>query len=354
MTYIIGFAQPGCNTIIADSRVSWQNEAGNWTGENSSLKTGLLFDGCIFGKVGNNWHSRKFIKEFKKIIYKSGNNSQQNWNVLQEFSSTYGYSSNEEDQFLLLLSSRHTSMPEFYLLDSHNGINRLEGRGDCWILTYGSGKKILDQYVGKFSSRVREFQNYAIRNKLFPSQMSLFLSTPYFICLWLSEMSLTFEKVKLEEYKVGGVFHFISQTDSEDLGQNPAIYLFSAANRKSKEIYTWLYRIASVAGGLYVEAHIPPKNRGKDGYSEKHAFFDGASRLDVEIVDEEELQTELREELDELPFYFFLGFGFTDPYDRKSFGFQVSTNGKQEELLTPTGSLQQFFQERIAENFGSP
>jgi len=61
MTYIIGYKQPGINTIISDMRVSWKAANGSGLGRNTALKTGYLFPGCFFGRLGSAEHSREFI-----------------------------------------------------------------------------------------------------------------------------------------------------------------------------------------------------------------------------------------------------------------------------------------------------
>jgi len=60
-------------------------------------------------------------------------------------------------------------------------------------------------------------------------------------------------------------------------------------------------------------------------------------------------------ELASRPFYFFCGLGFTDPNDRRGFGFKVSTNGRREDIFDLAGRLTPDLAARIVENFeGGP
>ena len=65
MTYMVGLKQPGINAILSDTRISWKNDKNEWQGDNTALKTGLFFSGCMFGRTGNSDHSQKFIERFQ-------------------------------------------------------------------------------------------------------------------------------------------------------------------------------------------------------------------------------------------------------------------------------------------------
>ena len=69
MTYIVEFKQPGINAIISDTRLSRPISRSEWTGQNTALKTGILFPGCIFGRLNSDQASREFIISFKQSIW---------------------------------------------------------------------------------------------------------------------------------------------------------------------------------------------------------------------------------------------------------------------------------------------
>ncbi len=353
MTYIVGFKQPGVNAIISDARVSWKGDHNQWEGKNTRLKTGLLFTGCIFGRLGNDECSRDFIVAFRRSVRESTDSIGGFWQKFQEFAKSYNYRKGSKNQFKLLLSCRATGQPKFHLFDSENGFSSEEIPHENYFLSFGSGKEILDPYLSQVcSARIKPLQEYLSGN--LPKTISPWLVSPYFVSLWLSELSLTFESSELEKHQVGGVFHFIYQTEQTEATQTPAIYIFSMANRSAKSIYSWIYRVACVQGGLYVERHSPPDSRSKEVKVEVDAFFDDASRLDASKLDKESLHDQIIAELNSIPFYCFCGFGFTPPQDRKSFGFKIATKGKREDLFDESGTPNTTLRKMIVRNFEEP
>lgn len=172
--------------------------------------------------------------------------------------------------------------------------------------------------------------------------------SPYLLCLWLSELTLTFEGEWLKEHGVGGVFHFVAQTPSGESAQAPAVYVFSAADRVNKTIRSWLYRVVPVAGGLYVEERIPPSVEGGEGSVSNDTLFDTAARYDLPKYTEEELVGMVKEELDAIGSrFFFCGFGFADPGDRASTGFVATNELRIEDLFAPDGRLTSWVRDQI-------
>lgn len=353
MTYIVELKQPGINAIISDARVSWRGADNRWTGEDSAVKTGLLFRGCIFGRVGDASHSRDFVISFRSSIEGKTDTIAGFWQRFEEFVESYPFPRRPEDQFQLLISTRASGQPRFYVLSSSNGLSQHDIDLQNYIASYGRGRKVLDLYIKEaFTPRIKALQEYLINEQ--GLQVSTVRSiTPYFLCLWLSELSLTSEGSMLADHHVGGVFHFVYQTHDLEGPQRPAIYVFSAADRKAKTIYSWSFRVAYVQGGLYVERHVPASQDANSpaGRVEKNAFFADASRPDVINIPEDVLRDAVKQELDSLPFYFFCGFGFTSSYDRKSFGFIASSNGKKEDIFDEEGRLRPRVQELVISNF---
>jgi len=209
MTYIVGFKQPGINAIIGDARVT--RTGSNQRSESTVVKTGLLFPGCIFGRIGSEFHSGGFIRAFRRVIHEKRDTLQGFWHQFEGFVDNYPFSGNQDDQFQLLLSTRAFGEPSFYVLDTRDGIQPIDDPRDCYIVTYGGGKEILDPKVeGSFSTWLELIQEYLL-DQMKLSDAIAFATAPYCLCLWLSEMSLTYERGRLEEHGVGGVFHFIYQ-----------------------------------------------------------------------------------------------------------------------------------------------
>jgi len=157
--------------------------------------------------------------------------------------------------------------------------------------------------------------------------------SPYLLSLWLNERSLTYEASQWQGHGVGGVFHFILQTADADWAQRPAVYVFSEIDRASNTIRPWMYRVAAVRGGLYIESHDHYTERCTRDVIFNDATFNIAAHGYVELAERVE------KELAALPFYNFFGIGFVHPWDRKLFSFHFSDDGKREDVLDSSGKL---------------
>jgi hypothetical protein len=356
MTYILGLKQPGLNAIISDARISWKSNDNGWEGDNTALKTGLFFTGCIFGRVGNSEHSANFITRFKSRIESVSDNTQECWRQLQVFVDEYPFSSSPDNHFQLLLSCRLDETPEFYILDSKTGLSKQDDTSAISVVTLGSGKTILDvQVANDFLTRIEKVQNYMIDSGEFHSLKFIRYITLYLLCLWLSELSLTFESSVLNQHQVGGVFHFLCQDSKTEQLQSPAVYIFSTFSPSSQTILGWIYRVAFARGGLYVEIHKPynPASGLPREETEKHILFDKASSPSLDKISVGQLQQEANDAISKLPFCFFCGFGFTPPQDRKSMGSLLPKDGKYEEVFEPDGQLRAEIKVLINSNFAN-
>lgn len=350
MTYIIGFRQPGLNAILADTLATCTHN-GVVEHREGDLKLGLLFPGCVYGSIGSSGAATSFIRRFKESIYKDTDRISGFWQQLCAFIKQYPFPSRRVDHFQLLLSHRGLGDPRFAKLDSFSGLEEGEIPHSYFMLAYGSGCEILnDDLTNIYTPQLKIMQRYLLDEKKLDIH-TVHAISPYFLCLWLCEKSLTFEKSHLATKGVGGVFHFIQQTASLEATQHPALYLFSAVDRTSREIRTWLYRVSSAQGGLYVESHAPPDYPGSKGIVNKLITFDVAARYDVLGMPENKLRAVVEVELASQPFYRFCGFGFTDPSERRGFGFMTSTNGKRQDLFDEEGHPTPKLQAHLIDTF---
>jgi hypothetical protein len=327
MTYIIGFRSQGINSIISDTRVSYWTGAGPRGGENVVLKTGLLFPGCLFGRAGSAPDSQRFILSAKYALTRKPVNTVQGfWADFMRFAESYDYPSDNDSAFRILLSTRASGDPQFYVLDSQQGLSRVD---ESWV-SLGTGKKLLDQLVEQgYSGWISQMQN-ALPDDSFQNELP-----PYLLCLWMNELSRSFEGRLLEQVGVGGVFHFVFQAQSGDYCQKPALYVINDIDKGKKTILSWQYRLCYVKQWLIVDTLIPPKQLADfpNGKQERIALLDEASLPPRKkgAWDRDDLYRDLREDLeDELakqPFYFFCGFGYTNPVYRKNLVFHVTTEG---------------------------
>lgn len=343
MTYILGLNYLGINSIISDARVT----SGSGEGYNTSLKTGLLFPGCMFGRAGNVAASRDFILAVKGALPTS-DTLPSLWKQFEEFITFYDMpraETNAGGRFQVLLSSRCMGKPELYLLDSFN--RKLSPVKGDWV-SVGSGKIALDPLVRQhYKHTIGEITKII---QIYPVPKQIY---PHFICLWLSELTLTFEKSALEKIGVGGAFHFVYQTDNLETMQNPALYVFCDANIAAKQITCWFYRVCFVQGCLVVEQVIPPHQLTDVplGKHERQAFCDEASRPDImdRMVNDPEFKEKMKQELNALPFYQFCGFGFTNPAFRRGFGFHFTNEGKY--VVAPDGEIADEYKALIVSHF---
>jgi hypothetical protein len=347
MTYIVGLHQPGINAIISDTRISL-NVNGNSIGSNTALKTGKFFPGCIFARIGNVDSSNTFIINFKKIIYDEYKGDEYvglYWKLFLNYIDSFDFSKHES--FQLLLSSRVTGKPEFYLLDSSKGTISKKTNGD--IYTYGSGRNSLDDFVfNNFDDRLR-FINQLLQKSELPKGFPIKTLIPYPFCLWLSQLSMSFLKDTVEADKTGGLFHFIFQTDSYEAQQQKSIIFLMSPDSQNSRVSGWIYRIIYNNGYLVIESQEP---KGiEDGFQINNSSWcilcDTASRINIDKVPKDELIEEARSFLKNEPFFFFSRFAFTNPELFNHFGIHFSFNGEKQELFDSKGHLQMKWQKFI-------
>lgn len=339
MTYVVGLALNGMNSILCDTRGTWSTPSGS-NGENVLLKTGLLFPGCIFGRVGNFDNSRAFILAAKHSVTPT-NTIAGFWSDFVNFASDYAYPDGPNNHFQILLSTRHSGEPRFHILDSSEGLSEVRDLP----ITLGSGKKILDDLVrGDFHDRISLVRE-AIKGQPFGNELY-----PYLFCQWLSELSLTFEHSLLERHKVGGPFHFIFQVSASEHTQKPSLYVFYDVDKPMRRIYWWQYRLSHIGNWLIIDKMIPPGQLSgyPSGKQERVALIDEASLPPKEtgVWDYGELHSELEETIEEKlsaqELYFFCGFGFTDSRYRTPVRFHATTKGDY--VITEDGIRDDFMQ----------
>lgn len=351
MTYIVALQLQGFNAIIADQRASSLNGASK-----NALKTGALFEGCIFGRINDEYESARFVKAFSKHIEKDANTEGAHiWECLEAFAEQFSYCDDENRAFSLLLSSRHSGRPQFYILHSRRGISPLPA-SKIEITTFGSGKAIIDDYINgnnglpsmngmSFKKRIDESQEKMRVDGVHPVEIAYRAS--YLLCLWLSEMTINNERKILEESGVGGVFHFIYQTAHCESLPEPAIYCFSRLIRSGTkaELKTAWFRTVCVPHTLYVEFRVPA-DFDSDALSATVASLivsDEETWSDsLDVHDDAAESKRIEGDVAEQRYCYFFGFGQYYPQDRLMTSYFVleEEQGKHKivdknECLTP-------------------
>ncbi|MDZ4288724.1 MAG: hypothetical protein U0984_12235, partial [Prosthecobacter sp.] len=180
MTYIVGINKPsvGLLTIIADVMVTMRYPTGNLVRKTNALKTGCLFEGCVYGLAGDANAGLGFLRDFKAQIEIRGEIAG-NVAKLDAFVSHGTWAAG--NGFKILLGIRSPD-PCLYLLDSD--LRTLVPLCDE-IYTIGSGKALLDPLVfDEFKNASRLIENHMAANGIPRGYY------PYLTCQWLSELTL--------------------------------------------------------------------------------------------------------------------------------------------------------------------
>ncbi len=233
MTYIVGLSHHGINSIISDLRVT----SGNNRGRNTALKTGILFPGCIFGSTGDVECIRDFVLAAKYSIGISGSIEELRGKFI-DYVDFYKFPTGNDYIFQLLLSTRALMSPQFFILDSVNGLKPTNEE----LITLGSGKEILDVLVLKeYKNKLHEFDNVFSKadEPIYQKEV-----TPYLMSYWLTQLSQGHHEKFLKENGVGGVFHFISQNEKEEKRQKESLYLVCKVDTRKKKIHFSQYRVS--------------------------------------------------------------------------------------------------------------
>jgi hypothetical protein len=346
MTYAIGLSAAGYNAIITDLRVTFRSGK-MVVGKDTSLKSGILFPTCIYARVGNVHHSRRFVRQARNAL-SYPTDSIAIWKEFEEFAITYPYPVDPRLQFKLLLSTRRQKQAEFFVLDSSTrSIQPTKS-----IVTLGSGKTILDQLILKNYRMVIDALMEGYRDNPFHDEMY-----PYLVCLWLTQLTKSFERVKLEEAGVGGVFHFTFQGPQGEYTQKPAYYVLIDVDKQKRQVIWWQYRVCYVEDWLVVDEMIPPRqdNNWPRGAQNRKVIVDRDSLPDkttgrriAEDLEEEGWVETVDTALEDQPLYYFCGIAFANPIYRDK-GFIVHMTNTDDYIISDEGIEHDGFKKRIAE-----
>lgn len=330
MTYIVGIRKPEYNflTIISDIMVTKVFPDGKIQKENNALKIGYLFNGCIYGLSGDASAGHKFLGSFKKMIDCKGS-VKENFKKLSDFIELSQWDAGSG--FKVLFGIRNSS-PEFFLLDSCTREFRL--LNEC-LYTMGSGKGLLDPIV----SQAYDYSNSFIMDELKKNGAPI-VYYPSFTCLWLSELVLGFEEKQLREKGVGGIFHYIYQTDKKECSPMPIVFVLSKL--ENNRLVQKSYRACLINGYLIIENLM-------DGTVS--IFTSEVERQDLAekgLLDSDDILQEAHMRSRKLPIYYFCGFATHDPSYRGFYSAHFSCNDTK--VIDWKGNIRSDFQEKISKN----
>lgn len=331
MTYIVGIRKPEHNflAIISDIMVTKVFPDGKIQKENNALKTGYLFDGCIYGLSGDAAAGHKFLVFFKRKI-DCKDSVKDNFKNLSDFVKLSEW--NLGSGFKILFGIRNPT-PEFFLLDSCTREFKL--LNEC-LYTVGSGKGLLDTRV----LQAYDYSNSFIMDNLRQNGAPI-VYYPCFACLWLSELVLGFEEKQLSEIGVGGIFHYVYQTDKKECSPMPIVFVLSKFGKNNKLVQK-SYRICLINGYLIIE------NLGDGTVS---VFTSEVERQDLAekgLLDSDDILQEAHKRSRNLPIYYFCGFATYDPSYRGFYSAHFSCNDTK--VIDWEGIIRPDFQEKINKN----
>lgn len=304
MTYIVGWKFHNGAVIVSDSRISGS------VNHNYALKTGILFPGCIVGMSGNVRAGSNFLKTVKKYVSPT-NSVEENWSLFMKIAAAYAYPHGSDREFKLLIATRALGAPTLWIVDSKIGLDWIpEDRNPA---TLGSGKEILDGYVEEWARSMR-----TSRTKL-PNEEKPKIPVPYMLCLALFAKSQSIERTVLERHHVGGVFHFIAQTNEIDIWQAPSLYALADHVENKQNMVWWMTRLVYIESGLLVESMTPPGQVRSDdsGQIDTNFLRNSTFGSPPQDLGTTKWKERIFRSSQDLPFYNFCGIAALDP-DRRS------------------------------------
>jgi hypothetical protein len=224
MTYVIGITRFDTTAILVDSSIWIRDAAGNLIPDpeaDAGIKNGVLYPGCIYGFAGNPERAYQFMQKMRSVAAtKTG--LPEKWEALEAAVRIYPFPRGEDQQFDMMLSSRHSGVPELFVVDSSAEELR---RIDADIDTLGSGKGFLDLALIPF-----------VRGMFTPDRLigwehleNAFtrLDYPYLLAFFLHMFCYGETGRVALEAGVSGLVHFVRQDSGSEERQKPSLYVLA-------------------------------------------------------------------------------------------------------------------------------
>ena len=232
MTYVVGVKRLGVSAIITDSFLV----TGGAELSPASIKSGVLFPGCIFGISGNWRRAWDCIQDLRKRCTQP--TLTQRFETLGQRIYFYPFAPGADEQFEILLSLRGRP-PSFFVIDSCAERVR-PVIGD--VCTFGSGKNQLDEIVYPYADTMGSEERLAqwIKNARDQAREIADRDFAYFYAFLLFQRTFGDAGARLARDGVGGFVHFITQERGVgERRQDPCVYLLSQFNEQG-EMHGWI------------------------------------------------------------------------------------------------------------------
>lgn len=332
MTYIVGvnLKKHNISFIVSDIMATLKYADGSVIRQNTALKTGLLFPGCLFGLSGVVEAGQDFLLKAKSLFIKEDTVGS-NFDRLANFIKFGNY--DRDNDFKIIFSVRNPN-PELYYFDSRG--RKLLHCGDT-VVSIGSGKEDLDSLTYQIHEAIDQHILKLLEEKHIPM-----VYYPCFYCLGLSERTLGFEGTKLNELGVGGLFHYCYQTSTAEHRPKPLVYVISTYDPYTQRVSNKVYRI-SFARAFLVLDYITEGKRS--------VFVNNVERPDLkgyQIMNDSELLNLIYSESDSQPFYYFCGFATHYPNHRGFYTHHISSGDVK--VVDKSGHIRKDFVDKITTN----
>jgi hypothetical protein len=173
----------------------------------------------------------------------SGATPADSFSALQQRIARYPFTPGEHNQFNVLISSRHSGVPEFFLISSETE-DIQPVNGDTAAL--GGGRALLAGMVENFARMVASedyirAQHHGMRGCGMPVTDADF---PYWYAFLIHQLTFGEAGQDLLKLGVGGCVHFVAQDGTNEWLQRPSLYLLAQTHADDEGADLHIRRVA--------------------------------------------------------------------------------------------------------------
>lgn len=237
MTYILAREIGDVACIVADSVVTNEFTDGRKEYSTTAQKTGILFDGCIFGGACLDLeYLLEFLQRAQDCV-RPFSSIQDKWNAFEDFCKTYD-SYPIDRAFEIVVITRSSGKPAIYQLDSMTRrLQRVSGG-----TSIGSGKRYLDAQIEALERSTSAFNP----GRFIENQQISLECFPYIYAGALNNIASGPDGRYLIQQGIGGYYNFIWQDSTTDSWQEPAIFVYVERGRDFDGLGYTYFRTAFV------------------------------------------------------------------------------------------------------------
>ena len=344
MTLVIAMDWGSINYIISDARQS--NAVGD--GANNVVKTGIFFDGCIFGLVGNPDSGKEFMRSFLEVLSAHPQpNIGANWSFFCQFIEGYNFDKSKSARFEIILSERTSGQPKFHCLKSSEGEIRSLTEpedGKAALTAFGSGASLFQHEIEhKIVPRMEDFFERCYTQGRSTEDTILVLR--YLVCLWLNELTYGPHRHEIEAKRVGGLFNFVGQDQRKEKRQPTATYIITEISDDGWKAVTQtrVNRVVPLDTGLAFQYYTSNGKNDKPGIFVCDYLLSDCPMNERTDVEKRNFEAECNQMLGESGF---CDFGYTKREHQIEDFFEVDS--RLQEFVTDDGAPRDYLRQQIA------